>query len=109
MQTFFAKYKIKDNSRDSIREWADFLNKHKEQALESLCNERVAFELAALDEQSDGLYLVYAIKAEDINDAFEILRDSKREIDVFHKKILSEILEKPQKLQILIDFQNFIG
>jgi len=106
MQTFFVKYKVKDNSQRSIHEWADFLNKHQKQVLESLRDEKVIFESVALDEQSDGLYLIYVMKAKDVNETFKIFENSKHEIDIFHKKFFQEVLEKPQKLQILVDFEN---
>lgn len=111
MQTFFVKYKVKDNSKQSIHTWVDFLNTHQEQVLESLRDEGVAFEFAALDEQVDGLYLIYAMKAKNINKVFESLEDSVREVDIFQKETLPLILEKPKELNVVVDFENpnFLG
>lgn len=107
MQTFIAKYKIKDGMRDEIMRWAQLLNERKGQVLESLQEEEVIMELAYLDNQPDGLYLVYVLKTEDIKRAFEKLEESRREVDILHKEILSKALIKPEKLQALIDFENF--
>ena len=107
MQTFVAKYKVKNNLRDHVVEWAQFLNNNRDQVLESLRAEGVVFELAFLDNQVDGLYLIYVFKANNIEKAFEVLESSHRKVDVFHKKVFLESFTKPKNLEILIDFENF--
>lgn len=107
MQTFAAKYKVKREMREQAVSWARFLNERRDDVWESLRAEGVALELAFLDNQADGLYLIYVFKAEDIQKAFEVLKTSRREVDVFHKKVFSESFGKPEELKVLIDFENF--
>lgn len=107
MQTFIAKYKVKEGMQKEVLEWAKLLNGQMSQVLESLQDEGVAMEIAYLDNQRDGLYLVYILKAHDITKAFQKLKESRREIDILHKEILSRALETPEKFQALIDFENF--
>lgn len=64
-------------------------------------------ELAYLDNQPNGLYLIYVLKIENITKSFKKLKESRREVDILHKGILSKALAKPEKLQALIDFENF--
>lgn len=107
MQTFIAKYKVKEGMQKEVLEWAKLLNEQKIQVLESLRDEGVVIEIAYLDNQADGLYLVYILKAQDIAKAFQRLKESTREVDILHKAILSKTLEAPEKFQALIDFENF--
>ena len=106
MQTFVAKYKVKENAHDQVKEWADFLKTHSDQVLESMQVEGVLFEAAFLDQQADGLYLIYIFKAEDIQKVFQVLNDSQREVDIYHKKKFLELFGKPKELEILIDFEQ---
>lgn len=108
MQTFVAKYKVKvkDVAHDQVKEWADFLKAHSDQVLESMQTEGVLFETAFLDQQVDGLYLIYVFKAKNINKVFQVLNDSQREIDVYHKKMFLKLFGKPEELEIVVDFEN---
>lgn len=106
MQTFVAKYKVKEKAvaYDQVREWANFLKTHSDQVLESMRAEGVTVETAFLDQQAGGLYLIYIFKAENIEKVFQVLNDSQREVDMYHKNTFLKLFGKPEKLEILVDF-----
>jgi chlorite dismutase len=106
MQTFVAKYKIKENALDQVNKWADFLKINSDQVKESMQVEGVLFEIAFLDQQADGFYLIYVFKAENIQKVFQVLNDSERKIDIYHKEMFIKLFGKSMELEILIDFEN---
>lgn len=104
MQTFIAKYKIKD--LEKIREWTRTINSRKTEAFETLKNEDVSIECAFLDKQQDGWYVIYFMKCKNIQNVFETLKKSDSKLDNYHKMVLQENLEKPVFLETLIDLEN---
>jgi len=105
MQTYFAKFKLKGSIEDA-QEWAQYLNAHKDEVLETLEAEGVIFELAVIDQQADGPYLIYVMKADDLKKAFEVFAVSEKSVDLYHKKIIVKICGKPEYLIPIIDFTN---
>jgi hypothetical protein len=109
MQTYIVKYKIKTGRLALIREWASVINQRKREAKATLRKEHVFFESAFLDQQKDGWYVIYYMRCEDINLAFQTLYRSTSKIDLYHKDVLPKALEKPIPLEILIDLSLNIG
>jgi hypothetical protein len=109
MQTYIVKYKIKTGHLALIREWASVINQRKREAKATLRKEHVSFESAFLDRQKDGWYVIYYMRCEDINRAFQTLYRSTSKIDLYHKDVLPKSLEKPIPLEILIDLSLNIG
>ncbi|NQV88001.1 MAG: hypothetical protein HQ402_00405 [Parcubacteria group bacterium] len=107
MKTFIAKYKIKEGSLKKIEEWAGVINSRQDEALQTLKKEGVIFESAFIDCQQGENYLFYVMKCIDIKKVFEVLEKSTEPIDLYHKTILRENLEKPNFPKVLVDLENF--
>lgn len=69
-------------------------------------NECVIIESAFLDKQGDDYYLIYYMKAKNLQNAREIAAKSSLDIDKYHKKCLKEFCEDRRELELLIDFNR---
>src|SRR6266571_2815942 len=58
-ETKCIKVKLKPGSLERVREWADELNRRKEEALETMRDEGVIVESAFLDSTAEGDFLIY--------------------------------------------------
>lgn len=106
-KTNCVKIRLKPNSIEKVREWAKVINERKDEALATLRDESVILECAFLDRTDDGDYLIYIMKAESFEKAKESVQNSVHEIDEFHRQFKHETWEDGEKLELLIDLENF--
>ena len=85
MQTICIKTKIKPGHIEKVRLWFRTLLERRDETLETLRNEGVVVESAFIDKQGDDLYLIYYMKAENIDKAYEVFTKSTSPIDLYHK------------------------
>jgi hypothetical protein len=103
MKTICTKTKIKKEYIEEVRQWFQSLENRINETLRSLENEKVIIESAFLDKQGDDYYLIYYMKAEDLNFARQAYHASTLEIDKFHKSCWKKYCEQTETLEALID------
>ena len=101
-----VRIKLKPNSLDRVHDWADELNRREEEVLEALAAEGVTLEAAFLEKTSDGDYLIYVMKADELSKADNVTEESKRPIEEFHRDFKNATFESGEKLEQLICFEK---
>ena len=93
MKTICIKTKVKKEFIGEVRDWFQTLKKRADEVMESITNEGVVAESAFLDKQGDDYYLIYYLKANDINYAYEVFKTSTLDIDDYYKKCWKKYCE----------------
>ncbi len=100
-ETRCAKIKLRPNSLEKVREWAKVINKRKAEALETLRDESVF-----LDQNSEGDFLIYVMKAVNFEKSKEVFEKSAHAIGNNHQNFKDEYWEDSKKLEMLIDLDR---
>ena len=107
MDTACVKVRLKPDSLDRVRAWAAELNRRSEEVLATLRDEQVVVESVFLDQTSEGDFLIYYLKARNLEEAAQAARQSQHQIDAFHQQFKQDAWESRKPLELLIDFENF--
>lgn len=105
-ETLCFKIKLKPNSLEKVREWAKTLNERKDEALATLRDESVILETVFLDQNSEGDFLIYVMKAESFEGAKEAVKKSVHAIDEYHQNFKKECWLGGEKLEMLLDLDR---
>ena len=105
-ETRCIKVKLRDGSLSRVREWAAELNRRADEVLATLRDEGVVIESAFLDSTSEGDFLIYYMKAENLERAREVGRTSAHPIDEYHHQFQRETFESGKQLELLVDFDR---
>jgi hypothetical protein len=105
-ETVCTKIKLRPGSLERVREWAAEINRRSVEALATLRDEGVFVESAFLESGDAGDFLIYYMKADNIERAREVGRVSTHAIDEYHRTFLSEVCESRQGLELLIDLDR---
>jgi len=85
-----ALIKLKPNSQDRVREWAEAVNRRKDEALATLSDESVGME-SWFQVKVDGQdYLLCFMRCESIEQARQSGKTSQYAIDAYHKQFQAE-------------------
>ncbi|MCA1637570.1 MAG: DUF6176 family protein, partial [Acidobacteria bacterium] len=76
-------------------------------ALVTFRDESVILETAFLDQNDEGDFLIYLMKAESFEKTKQAAETSVHEIDEYHQNFKRETWEDGKKLELLIDLENF--
>lgn len=85
METKAVRIKLKSGSQGRVREWADTIERRKDEALATLRDEGVVLEAYFLDPRDDGDYLIAIMSAHDLQRAQAAGRASTHDLDSYHK------------------------
>ena len=107
METTCVKVRLKPGSLDRVRAWAAELNRRSDEVLATLRDERVIVESVFLDQTSDGDFLIYYLKARSLEEARQVVQQSERAIDAYHKEFKRDTWDTRKPLDLLVDFENF--
>ncbi|MBC7909673.1 MAG: hypothetical protein H7Y30_04180 [Pyrinomonadaceae bacterium] len=105
-ETRCRKIKLKEGSIDRVREWAEEINRRKDEALETLRDETVIIEAAFLDRTEQGDFLIYYMKAESFERVAEASRNTVHAIDAYHHQFTRDTYEEQKPLELLIDLDR---
>ncbi|HMF54859.1 MAG TPA: DUF6176 family protein [Pyrinomonadaceae bacterium] len=105
-ETRCFKIKLKPDSIARVREWAETMNRRKDEAIETLRDETVVVESVFLDRTEQGDFLIYFMKAESFEKSAEAARNSKHSIDEYHRKFMKETRIEGTKLELLVDLDR---
>ena len=78
--------KLKPNSQDHVREWAETINSRKDEALATLRDEGVVMESWFQVEVEGQDYLLCFMRSESIERAGQAVKTSQHAIDAYHKQ-----------------------
>jgi hypothetical protein len=107
-ETVCTKIKLKPGSQGRAREWAAEIGRRAEEARATLRQEGVVVESVFLESGAEGDFLIYYMKAENMERARAAGRASRHAIDEYHHRMMSEICESGQRLELLVDL-DLIG
>lgn len=106
MRTICIKTKIKPEFLDDVHIWFKTLIERLDETMDTLKNEDVLIESAFLDQQGDDFYLIYYLKAVDINKVYEIFDKSTSPIDLYFKDCWKKYCVGRTVLKELIDLER---
>ena len=103
MKTHAFRIKLKPDSIDRVRAWAEEIMRRGEEALETLQDEGVVLECFFLDRRDDGDYLISIMTTTDIERSQAVGRDSAHDIDAFHQAFKRDTWESGDPLETLVE------
>lgn len=106
METICIKSKLKKDSIHQVRKWFDTLKERIVETKESLKNEGIVVESAFLDKCGEDYFIIYYLKAEDIQRAYDVFEKSTLAIDDYYKKCWKTYCEGREVLEELIDIDR---
>lgn len=106
MKTICIKTRIKTDCIDDVRLWFKTIQSREVEALETLNRENVYIESAFLDKQGENYYLIYYMKAIDIDYVYEVFSKSTLPIDVYYKSCWQKYCEGRVVLEELLDLNR---
>ena len=106
METRAFRIKLKSNSLDRVREWADEIMRREHEALETLRDESVLLEHFFLEQAEDGEYLIGVMTAESFVRSEAAIGESKHEIDSYHQKFKRDTWEAGERLELLVSLNR---
>ena len=81
-------YRVKPEKEQRLREWLLELTQRRHEVRETFIEETVRHEQAYLITTSEGLILIYAIEAEDLERGQNAFLNSTHPIDLEHKQVM---------------------
>jgi hypothetical protein len=81
----------------------DELHRRRDEVLQTFAQETVRQEAAWLMETVEGTILVYAIEADDLDQAERVAKEHPLRIDLEHRAVMDEVIEVPIELEQLLD------
>jgi hypothetical protein len=106
MEMTCVKVRLRPGSLDRVRAWAAELNGRGGEILATLRDEQVVVESVFLDQASDGDFLIYYMRARNLEDANQTARQSEHDIDAYHGQFKRDTWQSQKPLELLIDFEN---
>ena len=88
-----AKQRIEPGKTERLEAWAREVRDRESEAVETLRNEGTHSETAFVEHADDGDSLVYRMKAEDVDAAYEAHEESSHDVDEEHERVLTGVLE----------------
>ena len=98
-----AKVWLKPGSEARVREWAQYITAHRDEALQTLQAEGVTIESVFLDATPDGPCLIYYMRSASQAQAIAVAERSAHAIDAYHKAFQRETWTKVDRLELLLD------
>jgi len=105
-ETRCVKIRLKPNSIEKVREWAETLKRRETEAIETLRDEGVILETVFLDQTGEGDFLIYLMKAESFEKAKEAVKHSVHAIDEYHQNFKRECWTDGKRLELLVDLDR---
>jgi len=106
VKSLCVRVPLKEGSTESVKEWFRTLMDRREETLESLKNEGVVVESAFLDQRPEGDFLIYYMRAADIEKALAVFQNSTLAIDAYHKECWGKYCGEPASLEQLLDLDT---
>lgn len=101
-----VKIKLKPESLPRVREWATYINTHRDEALMTLEDESILLESFFLDSSGVGDYLIGYIRAGSLAQAAGAVERSTHELDAYHKAFQKDTWASGRALELLVDLSR---
>ena len=106
MESVVIKTRIRPDKIEEAREWFSELIDRKDEVLASMKAEGVHIESAFLDSQEDNHFVIYYMRAENVQKAYDIFGSSFLPIDLWYGKRWRELFDGRQELPVLLDLRQ---
>ena len=106
MRTICIRTKVNPELLEEIREWFNTLKNRIDETMKTLENEKVLVESAFLDRHGNDVYLIYYLKAENIEKAYEVFDNSTSPIDTYFKSCWKKYCTGRVVLEELLDIER---
>ena len=106
MKSICVRVALKRGTTASVREWMRTLMDRRTETLESLKNEGVVVESAFLESLPEGDFLIYYMRAHDIDKALAVFQNSHLAIDAYHKECWGKYCSESTHLEQLLDLDT---
>jgi hypothetical protein len=97
--------RIHPDKVDLLRDWMTQLSERADEVRETFAQEGVRHEQAHLLHTSDGALLIYAVEAEDIDEALRVYEASTLPIDAEHRAMMAAVTAERLDLEPLLDLR----
>lgn len=97
------RVKLKKEYLSEIYDWFRELNDRKNEVLETLKAEGIIVESAFIDQHENNFYLIYYVKAIDLQKALNIFQCSTKPIDIFYKECWKKFCGEVIDLKPILD------
>jgi hypothetical protein len=108
-QVICKRIRLKPGSVPRVYEWARMLAARRDEVLATLQGEGVTVESAFLERAADGDYLIYYMRASDLQRASGAGARSTHPIDRYHQSFKREAWEDRTTLELLVDLEQKAG
>lgn len=98
-----AKVWLKAGSEARVREWANYINEHRNDALRTLHEEGVTIESVFFDPNENTPYLIYYMRSASEIKALAAVEKSIHAIDEYHKNFKRDTWIKVDRMELLVD------
>ncbi len=100
------RIRLKPGSLPRVREWAAEVTRRRDEVMATLRDETVRVETAFLERAPEGDFLIYYLRADDIEQCNEAARTSTHPIDRYHREAMEAVTESSHVLELLVDFDR---
>ncbi len=100
------RIKLKPGSMSRVREWARELSRRRPEALATLADEGVRVESVFLEHAPDGDFLIYYMRAENLERSRDVAAQSPHAIDQYHQAFKRDTWDGGARLELLIDLEH---
>jgi hypothetical protein len=101
-----SRIRLKPGSLPRVREWAAEVTRRRDEVMATLRDETARVESVFLDSTEDGDFLVYYMRIDDAAANRAAVERSLHAIDVYHREVMTEIVESRHSLELLVDFDR---
>jgi hypothetical protein len=105
-QILCGRIKIKEGMLKEVRAWFQTLSNRKEELLEAFASEGVELESVFLEHTSEGDFLIYYMRQDDIEKVYEALAKLQFPVRLFHVECWKKYCEQCTVLEPLFDLKR---
>jgi hypothetical protein len=95
------RLKLKEGALPAVERWAEECNRRSNEVAETLLQEGIRLEVVALEQASDGDYLIFLMETDDYDRALEVFKASTLPIDEYHRQFLADNVIESVQLRVL--------
>lgn len=105
-QILCGRIKIKEGALEEVRQWFHELSQRKEELLEAFAGEGVWLETVFLEQTSEGDFLIYYMRQDDIEKVYENLAKLQLPVRLFHVECWKKYCDTCIVLEPLFDLKR---
>ena len=97
---------LQEGTEKNVAAWQETMARRRAEALQALCDEGVEIESWFGLEIAGRSYLLWYMRADSMDKAWEVFNNSTREIDIFHSEAIGNMAVDAITADPLIDFDR---